>query len=414
MQQPDRVSAKMTKFAPSLTLALKRLVSERLAQGNPVYDFGLGETKGDLNPAISKAGQEAFQDGVTMYSDPAGLPELREAVLDWLDCRDHYGPENVVVSTGAKQSLFNIFLSICNPADAVLFDAAPWVSYQPLAVAAYAFPVMVLPLGQKREGLKITPADLTRNLDARPHARLFLLNNPCNPTAQLYTAQEIDALLRICARRNVYFVLDRLYWKILFDDRTYPEPVIDEETKPWLIQVDGLSKNFRRTGGLRIGWAVGPTDVVQAMVNLQSHYTAGPSTPTQRAALAAIDHEYHDDMVQELQAKRDLFLKEAAGMPHVEIWPTPATFYSFWEVTECFGKVTPDGKTIENSDDLAEYLVTHAGVVSASGSGFMQNGYLRLSFATPDQDIIDGMHAAREALGSLVEAGSPCRLVEAA
>jgi aspartate/methionine/tyrosine aminotransferase len=126
-------------------------------QGLPAYDFALGEAKGMLDSTIRAAGEKAFCEEATMHTDPVEIPELREAVLRWLDVADRYGPENVVISTGAKQCLFNLLLAVCNPADCVLFDAAPWVSYQPLATAAYAFPVMVLPLGEKRAHLKARP-----------------------------------------------------------------------------------------------------------------------------------------------------------------------------------------------------------------------------------------------------------------
>ncbi|MEE9562548.1 MAG: aminotransferase class I/II-fold pyridoxal phosphate-dependent enzyme, partial [Thermoanaerobaculia bacterium] len=129
MQQ--RISAKIAKFHPSLTLSLKRLANGRREQGLPVYDFGLGETKGKLAPHIAAAAAQAYQNGRTMYEDPSGIMELRVAALEWLDLTDHYGPENVTITTGAKQSLFNIFLGICNPSDCVLLDSAPWVSYQP-------------------------------------------------------------------------------------------------------------------------------------------------------------------------------------------------------------------------------------------------------------------------------------------
>jgi len=397
----ERISAKLGKFRPSLTLALKQLVAERVAARLPVHDFGLGETKGDLAPHVREAGEHAFRTGKTMYGDPGGLAEVREAVLEWLGLRGEYGVENVVVTAGAKQSLFNTFLAICNPADVVLFDAAPWVSYQPLAVAAYATPIMVLPTAGLANHLKVTPDDLLRNLRMRPHAKLFLLNNPVNPTAQLYTADEVNALLDVCVEHRVYFLLDRLYWRIVFDGVPFPEPRLDERTRPWLIQVDGLSKNFRRTGGLRVGWSIGPTDVTAAMVNLQSHYTAGPAVPTQLAAAAAIGAEYDPELVRDLQGKRDLLQREAAGMPHVTIWPTPASFYSFWDVRKAFGRTTPAGQVLRTSDDVATYLIREAGVVTASGSGFMQDGYLRLSFATPDDTIRGGMRAAREVMGRL-------------
>lgn len=401
MNECERISTRLAKFRPSLTLGLKELVGRRHAAGLPVWDFGLGETKGTLNPGIARAGEEAFRNGQTMYGNPAGLPDLRRAILRWLGLEERYSIENVVVNSGAKQGLFNTFLTICNPADAVFLEAAPWVSYQPLVVAAYGFPVMVLPLAGDRGLLKVTPDDLLRNLEIRPHAKLFLLNNPVNPTAQLYTKEEVDALLRTCIANRIYFVLDRLYWKLVFDGARYPEPQIDDEAKRWIIQIDGLSKNFRRTGGLRIGWTIAPDDVAIAMVNLQSHYTSGPATPAQQAALAALTNEYDDSMVAELQARRDLLLRESAGIPHVKIWPTPASFYSFWDVHETIGMRTPKGDVLHDSNDVAAWLVESEGVVTASGQGFMQNGYLRLSFATTDETIVEGMRGARRAFEAL-------------
>ncbi|HVR27963.1 MAG TPA: aminotransferase class I/II-fold pyridoxal phosphate-dependent enzyme [Thermoanaerobaculia bacterium] len=406
MLDSERLSAKLGKFRPSLTLELKRLTQERRAQGLPVYDFGLGETHGELAPHIREGAERAYREGQTMYGDPVGLAELRTAVLDWLGLSAHYGIENVVITSGAKQSLFNIFLALCNPADCVIFDAAPWVSYQPLAVAAYAFPVMGLPkegepAASDHRRLKVTGEDLRRNLRMRPHARLFLLNNPCNPTAQLYDAAEVEELLAICVEHRVYFVLDRLYWRLLFDGRSYPEPRVDSETLPWLIQVDGMSKNFRRTGGLRIGWSVAPTDVASAMGNLQSHYTSGPSSPAQFAALAALRRPYSNNLRDDLERKRDLLHREAVDLPLVDVWPTPATFYSFWDVRACFGLETPGGQVLESSDDVARYLFDRAGVVTASGGAFMQDGYLRLSFASSDEDIVGGVRAAARALREL-------------
>jgi len=396
----ERLSAKLSKFRPSLTLELKSLVDERRRAGLPVYDFGLGETKGALPADLREAGERAYREQHTMYGDPGGLPELRRQVLAWLAIEDQYGPEDVVITAGAKQSLFNIFLALCNPADVVLFDAAPWVSYQPLAVAAYAVPVMVLP---RRDGsrLKVTADDLRRNLELRPHAKLFLLNNPCNPTGQLYDAREVEELLAVCVEHRVYFVLDRLYWKLLFDGTVYPEPRVDATTKPWLIQVDGLSKNFRRAGGLRIGWSVAPRDVARAMTNLQSHYTSGPSTPAQHVALAAVRRAYDAELLEDLREKRDRVAAWAGRLAHVDVWPTPATFYSFWDVSSALGKRTPDGRTIADSSDLAAYLVERAGVVTAPGSAFLQEGYLRVSFAVPADELEAGLAAAAAALGEL-------------
>ncbi len=400
MDDGERISAKLGKFRPSLTLALKGLVEERRAKGLPVYDFGLGETKGALPEPVREAAERAFREGRTMYADPAGIPALRADVLRWLGLEGEYTPDQVVVTAGAKQSLFNVFLATCNPADCVLFDAAPWVSYQPLAVAAYAFPILVLPT-RPDSRLKVSGDDLRRNLDLRPYSKLFLLNNPCNPTGQLYSAEEVEDLLAVCVERRIYFVLDRLYWRIVFDGAKFPEPRVDEETKPWLVQIDGLSKNFRRAGGLRLGWTVAPRDLVRAMVNLQSHYTSGPSTPIQHAALAALETPYGTGLREELEAKRNRIAALAPRLAGVEVWPTPATFYSFWDVRGCFGKRTSDGRTIVGSEDLAAWLVERAGVVTAPGAAFMQEGYLRVSFAVPDEELDTGLEAAVRALAEL-------------
>jgi aspartate aminotransferase len=401
VRDSERISAKVGKFQPSLTLKLKRLAQQRQEAGLPVYDFGLGETKGELAGHIRQAAKEAYDRGHTMYGDPAGLPELRQAVLEWLGLADHYTIDNVVITIGAKQSLMNMFLAICNPADCVLFDAAPWVSYQPLAVAASAFPIMVLPAAQESGHLKITRADLERNLRIRPDARLFLLNNPCNPTGQLYSKSEVGELVAECVEQRIYFVLDRLYWRLLFDGAEYPEPPVDETTRSWLIHVDGISKNFRRTGGLRIGWTVAPDDVAEAMVNLQSHYTSGPALPAQYGALAAIRHAYDYELRDQLQVGRDLLARLAPQLPNVRVWPTPATFYSFWDIRGCLGRVTPGGRLLDSSEEVAEYLLDRAGVVTAPGSAFLQEGYLRVSFAVPAEELERGLEAAREALAAL-------------
>ncbi len=396
-----RISPKVEAFPPSLTLALKALVAERRAAGLPVFDFGLGETRGALRPSIADGAIEAYREGWTVYGDPAGLPELRSAILPWLGVEERYGSECVVVSTGAKQALMNVFLTLLDPGDVALLDCAPWVSYQPLALAASARPVCVTPAAGSANRLKVDAADLTRAVEAEPRARLFLINSPCNPTGQVYQPGELNALLRACARHEIYLVLDRLYWRLMYDGADFPEPEIDDQTRPWLIQLDGLSKNFRRTGGMRIGWTVAPEDVTRGMVNLQSHYTSGPSMPAQYGALAALSEPYDHEMRDQLEGKRDLMIERGAALPHVELWPIPGAFYSFWDVRGCFGRVTPGGDNVGTSDDVARYLLDAAGVVTASGSGFEQDGFLRVTFTAPDEELTAGLEEAARVLSDL-------------
>jgi aspartate aminotransferase len=396
-----RLAARAAALRPSLTLELKRLAAARARRGLPVYDFGLGETKGELSPAIAEAGARAFREGQTQYGDPAGVRELRDAAVRWLDLGQHYSAEHVVVTVGAKQSLFNVFLAACNPGDVVLVEPAPWVSYLPMIAAAGATPVVVEPAAGAAGYFKVTPADLRRALAAHPTARAFLLNSPVNPTGQVYSAADVAGLLEACVEHEVYFVLDRLYWRIMFDGAAYPEPVVDAATRPWLIQVDGISKNFRRTGGIRIGWTVAPADMARAMTTLQSHYTSGPAIPAQHAALAAITAPYDAELCHDLERKRNLLRQAAGRIPRLTVWPTAGAFYSFWDVRALFGATTREGRAIASSDDVATWLLDSAGVVTAPGTAFQRDGYLRLSFATPDDHIVDGCRAMMEAVASL-------------
>jgi aspartate aminotransferase len=167
------------------------------------------------------------------------------------------------------------------------------------------------------------------------------------------------------------------------------------------VFIDGLSKNFRRTGGLRIGWSVAAEDLAAAMTNLQSHYTAGPSIPAQYAALSAVRHPYDWELRDYLEANRDLIWQRAEELAGVEVWPTPGSFYSFWDVRSHVGKRLPDGEEIRNSDDVAEYLLRRAGVVTGSGTGFLQDGFLRISFAVMRDELAGGLTAAAEALAVL-------------
>ena len=254
---PSRLSNAIPKFSSSPCLMAKTKVLERRELGLQVFDFGLGESKGDLKDSLKEAGKLAFEEERSGYVHPGGIKELREEALRWLGLEDKYDFENVCVAVGAKQALYNIYVSTCNPGDTVLFDVAPWVSYRPMVFCTSAVPLQVQPSRGFEGNLKITVEDVERVLKGSPNVKSLLINSPCNPTGQVYTKDEIDELLEFCASKRIFFILDRLYWKSMFDGVEYPEPTINEFTKPWLIQIDGLSKNWRNCGGLRVGWAVG-------------------------------------------------------------------------------------------------------------------------------------------------------------
>lgn len=394
-----RLSNRLNNLRPSCTLELKEISNTRIAEGLPVYDFGLGENSYDLPDSLIKSATDAMESGNTGYIAPSGMPELRSKILEWLNLQNKYTSKNVIVSCGAKQAILNAFLAICNPEDVVLLAVAPWISYGPIALCASATPVQVLPKDQI--SMKITKDDLLKAFADNPRRKIFLLNNPCNPTGQLYTEKEVNELLNICVDHGVYFILDRLYWKVLFDGRSYPEPAINKHTKPWLIQIDGLSKNFYKLGGMRVGWSVAPSDLSEAMDNLQSHHSSGTAVPSQHVALEVLSEDYNSVQLQDLQKKRDIIIGAAQTMPYVKVAETQGSYYSFWDVRAVFGKQTPAGTIINNSDDMAHYLINSFGVVTSSGKAFGQDGFLRLSFAIPEESVLAGMGAMREALESL-------------
>ena len=290
-------------------------------------------------------------------------------------------------------------LAVCNPGDTVLSAAAPWVSYGPIAACASATLVQAQPL--ENSSLKTSVQDLEYYLRQYPRTKIFILNNPCNPSAQLYSAKEVQELLELCVKSQVYFLLDRLYWKILFQDTPYPAPKIDSNSKEWLIQVDGLSKNFFRLGGLRVGWSLASTRLSEVMSIMQSHHSSGTAVPSQLVALNVLSRPYDSSFLDSLKHNRKQILSAENQLPHVTIPPMQGTYYSFWNVRNAFGTSTPSGQKIQNSKDMASYLLDSHGIVTSPGNNFGTEGYLRLSYAVAPEIIEGGLLAAKKALSQL-------------
>lgn len=397
----ERLASRFDGLGPSCTLELKATARNRIARNLPVYDFGLGENSFPLPDGLLESAVKCIRSGNTGYADPSGIAELRDKILEWMNLEDQYQRHNVIVSCGAKQAILNVFLAVCNPGDVILTAVAPWVSYGPIAQCASATAIQVTP--NSSNSLKVSRKELLEAFTKHPKTRVFLLNNPCNPTGQLYSEQEVNELLELCVDHNVYFMLDRLYWKIVFDGKKYPEPEINEHTKPWLIQIEGLSKNFCKLGGLRVGWSIAPSDVSELMTILQSHHSSGTAVSSQEIALEVLSREYNSDLLTALQRNRDLLKKCADSIQHLKVCNTQGAYYSFWDVRATFGKKTSSGAVIKDSQDLAEYLVNEYGVVTAPGKSFGLDGYLRLSFAIAVETIEPGMAAAKQAFANLVE-----------
>lgn len=396
-----RISKKLTRLRPERQHDLLQIAEQRKALGLPIYNFALAPYSGALSDSLKQTGIDALNNDDTPSSSPSGLLPLREAVLKWLELENEYAAHNVIISAGARQALLNVFLATCDSGDVVLLGSVPSLSYAPTAQLASTRPVIVQPMTVNTPDLKVRWEDLVKCLEHHPRARVFVLSNPCDPTGQVYRPAEIQALLQVCADHNVYFVLDRRHWRSMLRQQEYPTPILDEGTKPWLIQIDSLSYSFPHTSGLRVGWAVGPCDVMEMIAVIQSHNLAGPSDPSQQIALSALTTPYQNDLSTSINVKYDLFRSLADDIPGVKIFHTEGTCYSFWDVRSLFGRRTPSEQILIDSDDVAEYLLESKGVAAIPGSCFSQDGYLRFSFHVDDEVITEGMAATRDAIAAL-------------
>jgi len=366
-----RVSKRSASMGPSATHEAKRVAEERHGRGEPVYDMGIGEAQATPPQAALQGGREAFEYDRTGYAPPEGVPELRDRILHWLGVSEHYDRQNVIVSGGAKSVFDIVFTAICDPGDTLLVDAAPWVSYCPIAALRGIKSERVIPNSDQH--LKITPDDLEQAFKkAGKGVRALLVNSPCNPTAQVYWRDELEALMTKCNELGIYLILDRLYWRIMFDGHDFPAPAINDESRPNLIQVDGLSKNLGKLGGLRVGWSVLPDDVAAAVKHSQAHVSAGAAVPSQFAALHALS-SYDGQHVTWLSEKRTVMTTAATRVEGIQAFPIPGSFYAFWDLL-------------------------------LPGEDFAQPGYVRLSFDRPSDLLTAGTEVLTDELNRLLAA----------
>jgi aspartate aminotransferase len=375
---------------PSATLAAGAKARQLKAEGVHVFDFSLGEPDFPTPEHICRAAAKAMQDGHTHYTPAAGIPELRSAVTAYYQKR--YGlkctAEQVVISNGAKHSLHNALAAVCGPGDDVIIPTPYWVSYSDLVQMTGAAYVLV---ETKREsGFKMTPAQLRGALT--PRTRLVMLNSPCNPTGTVYTRQELEALAEVILATDAAVLSDEIYEQLVFGEARATcfatlRPGLAERT----ITISGVSKTYAMTGW-RMGWAVGPLQVIKAMANVQSQQTSNPCSISQYAALAALqgDQQCVEIMRREFEARRDLVCRRLSAMPGI-VCPIPGgAFYAFFNVAGHFGR-TLSGKKIIDSAGFCQAALESAHVNLVPGSAFGAEGFVRLSFAASREQINGGL-----------------------
>jgi aspartate aminotransferase len=372
------ISRRVQRVKPSPTLAVTARAARLKAQGKDVIGLGAGEPDFDTPAHIAEAGVEAIRAGFTRYTNVEGIDELKDAIIAKFE-RDNgltYERAQILVSSGAKQTLYNLCMAVLDPGDEVVIPAPYWVSYPDMVLLADGLPVM--PIAGMAQGYKITPRQLTAAIT--PKTRLLLLNSPCNPTGAAYTRSELRALGEVLIEHPRILVgTDDMYEKIYWE----PEPFCSLVTAvPELYQrtvtINGVSKAYAMTGW-RVGYCGGPKDIITAMSTIQGQSTSNACSISQKAAVAALngDQACVAKMNQAFKERRDFVVRALNAMPGVSCLPGAGTFYAFADVSRAMAQLG-----CRDDVEFTELLLNEAGVAVVPGSGFGAPGHMRLSFAS--------------------------------
>ncbi len=396
----NHVSNRVQSLAPSQTLAMSQKSNELKAQGVDVINLSVGEPDFNTPEHIKEAAKRAVDENYTFYTPVPGYMTLRKAISEKLKKENgvDFAPEQIVVSGGAKQSLCNVVLSVINPGDEVIIPTPAWVSYVEMVHLAEG--KNVLDPAIIEQDFKITPEQLRAALTER--TRLIIFCSPSNPTGSVYSREELAELVKVLADYpDVLVLADEIYEHINFTG-SFTSLASFPEIADRVCIVNGVSKAYAMTGW-RIGFLAAPLWLARATNKLQSQYTSGASSIAQKAAEAAYtgSQECVEEMRKAFERRRDLVVGLARTIPGWKVNNPQGAFYLFPEVSSYFGKRY--GNTVINNDsDLAMYLLEEGHVATVAGSAFCTPGYIRLSYATSDDNIREAMRRIEAALAKLV------------
>jgi aspartate aminotransferase len=370
------------------------------AQGIDVVDFGVGEPDFDTPENVKQAGIKAIQSGFTKYTPAGGTDELKEAVVEKFkkDNGLSYEKSQVLISCGAKHSLYNIAEAIFDPGDEVIIPSPYWVSYPDQVLLNDATPVIVETTEQ--EGFRISAAKLEKAVTNKTKA--IVLNSPSNPTGLAYDRTTLEEIAAVAIKHRIYVISDEIYEKLVYDGfKHFSIASLGQEIKDLTIVVNGVSKSHSMTGW-RIGFAAGPKDVITAMANIQSQSTSNPASISQKAAVEALNgpQDFLPVMNNEFDKRRKYMVERLNKMQGISCLMPVGAFYAFPNTAKIYGR-SANGKTIRNSSDLAAYLLESAKVALVSGDSFGADAYIRLSYATSMENIMKGMDRIEAAVNAL-------------
>lgn len=394
------ISQRVQSLAVSATLAMSQRSAELKARGVDVINLSVGEPDFNTPEHIKEAAKRAIDENYSFYTPVAGYMSLRKAIAAKLKDENglDYAPEQIVVSNGAKQALCNVILATVNPGDEVIIPMPAWVSYVEMVKLAEGVPVPVV--ATIEQDFKVTPEMLEGAIT--PKTRMVMLCSPSNPTGSVYSRDELKALADVLAKYPDILVLaDEIYEHILFTG-SFTSMASFPEIADRTIVINGVSKAYAMTGW-RVGYCAAPLWLAKAVTKLQGQYSSNCSSIAQKAAEAAYtgSQECVEEMRLAFERRRDLVVELARQIPGLQVNYPQGAFYLFPEVSAYIGKTTHDGKAITSSGDLAMYLLETGHVATVDGAAFGVEGYIRLSYATSDDNIREAMRRIADALSKL-------------
>src|SRR3990170_4263633 len=392
-----RISSRMEGLEESVTLAVTAKAKELKARGYDIIGFGAGEPDFDTPENIKKAAVKAIEKGYTKYTPVGGIDALKDAIIGKFkkDNGLDYSKEEILVSCGGKHSLFNLFQALLEAGDEVIIPSPYWVSYPPMVKLAGGMGRIVKT--DEETGFKMTPEEFKKNITKKTKA--VIINSPSNPTGSVYAGDELAEIVEIALGKRVFIISDEIYEKLYYGDKPITcAASLSEKALQNSIIINGVSKTYAMTGW-RIGYAAGPKELIKAMTNIQSQSTSNPTSISQKAAVEALNgaQDAVEEMRIEFDKRRKVIVNGLNAIKGIRCMLPPGSFYVFPNISKVLKKRF-NGKAINSSADLAEFLLEEAEVAVVPGEAFGAEGHIRMAYATSMENITEGLKRIEEAV----------------